>query len=71
MVNGIVSLISLYVFSFLVYVLAIFNSAAMNIGVHVSSSIMVSSGYMGFPGGINGKGYACNVGDLSSITGSG
>ena len=28
------------------YVLAIVNSAAMNIGVYVSFSIMVSSGYM-------------------------
>ena len=28
------------------HVLAIVNSAAMNIGVHVSSSILVSSGYM-------------------------
>ena len=28
------------------YVLAIVNSAAMNIGVHVSLSILVSSGYM-------------------------
>ena len=29
-----------------VHVLAIVNSAAMNIGVHVSFSILVSSGYM-------------------------
>ena len=28
------------------HVLAIVNSAAMNIGVHVSLSILVSSGYM-------------------------
>ena len=28
------------------YTLAIVNSAAMNIGVHVSFSILVSSGYM-------------------------
>ena len=28
------------------HVLAIVNSAAMNIGVHVSFSILVSSGYM-------------------------
>ena len=28
------------------YVLAIVNSAAMNIGIHVSFSILVSSGYM-------------------------
>ena len=29
-----------------IYVLAIVNSAAMNIGIHVSFSILVSSGYM-------------------------
>ena len=28
------------------HVLAIINSAAMNIGVHVSLSVLVSSGYM-------------------------
>ena len=28
------------------YVLAIVNSSAVNIGIHVSSSILVSSGYM-------------------------
>ena len=28
------------------HILAIINSAAMNIGVHVSFSVMVSSGYM-------------------------
>ena len=28
------------------HVLAIINSAAMNIGVHVSFSVLVSSGYM-------------------------
>ena len=28
------------------HVLAIINSAAMNVGVHVSFSILVSSGYM-------------------------
>ena len=44
MVNGIVSLISLSIFSFLLYVLAIFKSAAVNIGVHMSSSVMVSLG---------------------------
>ena len=30
----------------LVHVLAIVNSAAMNTGVHVSFSVLVSSGYM-------------------------
>ena len=32
------------------HVLAIVNSAAMNIGVHVSFSIFVSSGYMAMSG---------------------
>ena len=32
------------------HVLAIINSAAMNIGVHVSFSIFVSSGYMAMSG---------------------
>ena len=36
------------------HILAIVNSAAMNIGVHVSFSILVSSGYMP-SGGIAGS----------------
>ena len=42
------------------HVLAIVNSAAMNIGVHVSFSILVSSGYMPRSGNcwvIKGKGF--------------
>ena len=36
------------------HILAVVNSAAMNIGVHVSFSILVSSGYMP-SGGIAGS----------------
>ena len=36
----------LYPFIGCLHVLAIVNSAGMNIGVHVSFSILVSSGYM-------------------------
>ena len=65
------------------HVLAIVNSAAMNIGVHVSFSIIVLSGYMlssgtagwygtfGLPGGSDNKESACNAGDPDSISGSG
>ena len=41
---------------------------------HWSTYVFFSYGflrYMGFPGHINGKGSACNVGDLSLITGLG
>ena len=55
----------------------------MNIGVHVSFSIIVLSGYMlssgtagwygtfGLPGGSDNKESACNAGDPDSISGSG
>ena len=55
----------------------------MNIGVHVSFSIMVSLGYMlnngtagwygslGLPGDSDDKESACNAGDPDSISGSG
>ena len=58
--------------------LAIVNSGAMNIGVHVSFSIMIFSGYMPssgivgivhFPGGLGGKESACSSGDSSLIPG--
>ena len=64
-------------------ILAVVNSAATNIGVRVSFSIIVSSGYMpghgiaghmvvlGFPGGSDGKESTCNTGNLGSIPGSG
>ena len=60
------------------HVPAIVNSAVMNIGVHLSLSILVSSVCMpssgiagsygsssmaGFPGGSDSKASACNVGD--------
>ena len=60
------------------HALAILNGAAMNIGVHVSFSIMVFSGYMPssgivrivhFPGGLGGKESACSSGDSSLIPG--
>ena len=60
------------------HVLAIVNSGAMNIGVHVSFSIMIFSGYMPssgivrivhFPGGLGGKESACSSGDSSLIPG--
>ena len=66
-----------------IHVLSIVNSAAMNIGVHVSFSIMVSLGYMlnngtagwygslGLPGDSDDKESACNAGDPDSISGSG
>ena len=50
------------------HVLTIVNSAAMNIGVYVSFSILVS---LSFPCGSAGKESACNARDLSSITGLG
>ena len=54
----------------------------MHIGVHVSFSVLVSSGYMpmgllghmvvlDFPGGSDGKASVYNAGDLGSIPGSG
>ena len=52
--------------------LAIVHSGAMNIRVHVSSSIMIFSGYMPstgivgvvhFPDGLGGKQSACSSGD--------
>ena len=54
------------------YVLTIVNSAAMNIGVHVSilefcSAVCLGVGlldHMGFPGGSDGKYSACNAGGL-------
>ena len=58
--------------------LAIVNSGAMNIGVHVSFSIMIFSGYMPrsgivrivhFTGGLGGKESACSSGDSSLIPG--
>ena len=65
-------------------ILAIVNSAAVNNGIHVSFSILVSSGYMprsgiagsygglgGFPHGSDRKASACNAGDLGLIPGSG
>ena len=66
-----------------IHVLSIVNSAAMNIGVHVSFSVMVSSGDMlnngtagwygslGLPGDSDDKEFACNAGDPDSISGSG
>ena len=56
------------------HVLAVINSAAMNIGVHVSLSILVSSVCMpscGIAGGSDGKASAYNAGDLGSISGWG
>ena len=65
------------------HVLATVNRAAMNNEVHVSFSIIVSSGYtpghgiaghmvvLGFPGGSDGKESTCNIGNLGSIPGSG
>ena len=63
------------------HILAIVNSAAMNTGIDVSLSILVSlvfmlsSGIAGlygkFPGSSDGKASACNAGDLGSIPGSG
>ena len=58
--------------------LAIVNIGAMNIGVHVSFSIMIFSGYMPssgivgvvhFPGSLGGKESACSSGDSSLIPG--
>ena len=51
------------------HVLAIVNSAAVNNGIHVSFSILVSSGSE-VPSGSDGKEYACHMGDPSSIPGS-
>ena len=56
------------------HILAIVNSAAMNIGVHVSLSILVSSVCMpscGIAGGSDGKASAYNAGDPGSIPRSG
>ena len=68
------------------HVLAIVNSAAMNIGVHVSFRIMVKKNcgfsqfvhqvvglldHMSFPCSSVGKESACNAGDLGSIPGLG
>ena len=68
------------------HVLAIVNSAAMNIGVHVSFRIMVKKklwfsqfvhqvvgllDHMSFPCSSVGKESACNAGDLGSIPGLG
>ena len=50
------------------HVLPIINSAAMNIGVHVSLSDLVSSTF--FMGSVS-KESACNMGDLGSFPGSG
>ena len=59
------------------------NSAAINIGVHVSFPAIVFSGYMtsteiagsyssfGFPGDSDGKEFACNVRDPGLIPDSG
>ena len=61
------------------HVLAIVNSAAMNNGIYVSLSVLVSSGYMlrsgiarsYFPGGSERKASAYNVRDQGSVPGSG
>ena len=61
------------------HVLAIVNSAAMNNGIYVSLSVLVSSGYMPrsgiarsyFPGGSERKASAYNVRDQGSVPGSG
>ena len=53
------------------HVLAIENSAVMNIGVqHVSFNSGFLSVYC-YPDGLDGKASACNVGDPGSIPGSG
>ena len=54
------------------HVLVIVNSAAMNIGVHMSLSILVSSVCMPSSGiaGLYGSS-ACNAGDLGLIPGLG
>ena len=53
------------------HVLAIENSAVMNIGVqHVSFNPGFLSVYC-YPDGLDGKASACNVGDPGSIPGSG
>ena len=49
------------------HVLAVVNSAVVNIGVHVSFSATASSRYMGFPGSSGRKESACNSGDPGSI----
>ena len=51
------------------HVLAIVNSATLNIGIHVSLSIMASVG--GFPDSSVGKESTCNAGDPSSTPGLG
>ena len=59
------------------HVLAIVNSAAMNNGIYVSLSVLVSSGYMlrsgiarsYFPGGSERKASAYNVRDQGSVLG--
>ena len=62
------------------HVLAIVNSAAMNIGVHVSFSIVVFLGYvpsnrsagsLGFPGSSDSKESTYNAGDPGLIPGLG
>ena len=56
--------------------MAIVNSATVNIVVHVSLSILIFLSisnpvglldHTGFPGGSNGKEFACSAGDLGLI----